>query len=230
MDVEVLSRGAFSSALVRISPGESFISEAGALYRATDNIETDVSTRGGQKGGIIRGLKRTLAQEGFFLANYTCTNDEEGEVGLAPTIEGEVALIDCDGSGKWICTGGSWLGSSESLQVDTQFQGLKGMFTGESVSFISVEGQGQLLVNAFGRINQLEVDGELTVDTGHVVAFQDTLEYSLSKAGGSWISSMLAGEGIVLKFKGRGTIYVQSHNPDEYGKTLGPKLPPQRRR
>ena len=209
-----------------LKPGERFVSEAGALFRASDNIDTDVTTRGGRKGGLMAGLKRTLAQEGFFLATYTCTNQEDGEVGLAPTIEGEVALIECDGSSKWVCTGGSWLGSSEGLQIDTQFQGLRGMFSGESLSFISIEGRGQLLVNAFGRINEVDVDGALTVDTGHVVAFQDTLEYRLSKAGGSWISSYLAGEGLVLNFSGRGRIYVQSHNPDEFGKTIGPKLGP----
>ena len=224
MDIEVLNRGAFGSALVRLKPGERFVSEAGALFRASDNIDTDVTTRSGARGGLLAGLKRTFAGESFFLATYTCTGSDDGEVGLAPKIEGEVALIDCDGRSQWICTGGSWLGSSDGLRIDTQFQGLRGMFSGESLSFLSIEGQGQLLVNAFGSINEIEVRDALTVDTGHVVAFQDTLEYSVSKAGGSWISSYLAGEGLVLNFRGRGTIYAQSHNPDEFGKTLGPKL------
>ena len=226
MEIEISNRGAFGSAVVRLNPGEQFVSEAGALFRASDNIETDVTMRSRGGGGLIAGLKRTFADEGFFFATYITTGGEEGEVGLAPTTEGEIALIDCDGSGTWICTGGSWLGSTDGLLIDTQFQGLRGMFSGESLSFISVEGQGELLVNAFGRINQLDIDGALTVDTGHVVAFQDTLDYSVSKAGGSWIQSFLAGEGLVLNFTGRGTIYVQSHNPDEFGNTLGPKVGP----
>jgi uncharacterized protein (AIM24 family) len=70
------------------------------------------------------------------------------------------------------------------------------------------------------------VEDALTVDTGHVVAFENTLSYTLSKAGGSWIQSFLAGEGIVMQFTGRGRVMTQSHNPQEFGKRLGPRLPP----
>ena len=70
------------------------------------------------------------------------------------------------------------------------------------------------------------MQGGLTIDTGHVVAFEDSLEYSVRQGrGGSWVSSFLTSEGIVLHFSGYGRVYVQSHNPDEFGSTLGPMLP-----
>ena len=53
-----------------------------------------------------------------------------------------------------------------------------------------------------------------------------TLQYSPGKAASGWVGSFLAGEGVVLKFTGQGRIYVQSHNPKEFGSTLGPMLPP----
>jgi len=226
MDIQVNGQGAFCSALVTLMPGEQFVSESGALFRASDNIDIDVTTKSMRSGGLLAGAKRLLAAEHFFFSTYRCTDAQEGEVGLAPTLQGEIVQIECDGSCEWICTGGSYLGSTAELNIDTQFQGVKGFFTGESISFVSVSGQGQLLVNAFGRITELEVDGALTVDTGHVVAFQDSLQYSLSKAGSSWIQSFLAGEGVVLNFTGHGKIYVQSHNPKEFGSALGRLLPP----
>lgn len=227
MDIQIRDRGAFSSALVKLQPGEKFISESGAMFRASSNIEIDVTTQSrGAGGGLLGGMKRLLAGEHFFFSTYTCTGTTAGEVGLAPTLQGEVVQIKCDGTRKWICTGGSYLGSTPGLQINTQFQGLKGFFTGESISFVEVSGTGQLLVNAFGRINQLDVNGALTVDTGHVVAFEDSLSYSPGKAASSWVQSYLSGEGIVLKFTGHGKIYVQSHNPNEFGGLLGPKLPP----
>ena len=82
-----------------------------------------------------------------------------------------------------------------------------------------------MLVSAFGGVRRLEVDGKLTVDTGHVVAFQSGLDYTLDRAGGSWIQSFLASEGVVLNFSGRGSVYVQSHNPGEFGRRLGGKMP-----
>lgn len=225
MDIRVLHKGAFSTALVTLSPGERFISEAGAMFRASPNVEIDVTTRAGGSGGLLGGLKRLLAAESFFLSTYICQGGAPGEVGLAPTLQGEIRKVDSDGARKWICAGGSYLASAPSLQLDTQFQGFKGMFSGESLSFAVVSGVGPFLVSGFGRISEIDLNGTLIVDTGHVVAFQDTLTYSVTKAGGSWIQSFLAGEGVVLRFSGQGKILVQSHNARGFGKVLGPKLP-----
>ncbi len=229
MEIDVADQGAFSWALVGLKPGEQFMSEAGALFRASDNVEIDVTTKSKGSGGLMGGLKRMIAGESFFFSTYRCKDNEDGEVGLAPTLQGEIASIECDGRNQWICAGGSYLGSTSDLEIKTQFQGVKGLLSGESLSFISVSGRGQLLVNAFGKIREIDVQDALTVDTGHVVAFEDTLSYSVGKAGGSWIQSFLTGEGIVLKFTGRGRLYVQSHNPDEFGGDLGPMLPERRR-
>ena len=72
------------------------------------------------------------------------------------------------------------------------------------------------------------MDGSLTVDTGHLVAFESTLQYTVTKAGNSWLQSWLAGEGIVLEFTGQGRIITQSHNPKEFGAGLGRLLPPRK--
>lgn len=226
MKIEIPASGAFSSALVHLEPGEEFVSESGAMFRASANIDIDVTTKTRGKGGFFAGLKRLFAGEHFFFSKYRVTDDRPGEVGLAPTLQGNVRVLELDDSHAWYCTGGSYLGSSPSLMVDTEFQGLKGLFTGESVFFLKVTGSGQLLVSAFGRLAEINVKESITVDTGHVVAFQDTLKYTITKAGRSWFQSWLAGEGIVMNFTGQGRLLVQSHNPNEFGKSLGPTLPP----
>ncbi|WP_417848692.1 TIGR00266 family protein [Thalassoglobus sp.] len=228
MNIEMRERGAFCSALVHLEPGEEFVSEAGAMFRASENIDINVTTKSRGKGGIMGGLKRLMASENFFFSTYKCNNNEPGEVGLAPTLQGDVLAVECDGQNNWLCTGGSYLGSSSGLEVNTKFQGLKGFLSGESISFVEISGQGELLVNAFGRIAVYDIDGELTVDTGHVVAFEDSLTYEPRKAASSWIQSYLSGEGIVLNFSGKGQILVQSHNPKEFGGVLGSMLPPRK--
>ena len=226
MDIDILNRGAFGSALVKLDPGETFLSESGALFRSSANVDIDVTTRTKGKGGFFSGLKRMLGGDSFFLSTYRTTDGRAGEVGLSPTLQGEVTRIELDGSTRWICAGGSYLGSSESLTLDTQFQGLKGLFSGESIFFLEVEGQGALLVNAFGRIKEIEIEHELVIDTGHVVAFEESLQYRVTKTGGSWLTSFLSGEGFVMHFTGRGRVLVQSHNPNDFGSKLGPRLPP----
>ena len=103
---------------------------------------------------------------------------------------------------------------------------MRGLFSGESMFFVEASGHGPLVVNAFGSIREIQVDGDFIVDTGHVVAFESSLSYDITKAGKSWLQSFLAGEGFVMKFKGRGRLLFQSHNPRGFGRVLGPKLPP----
>lgn len=226
MNIQILRNGAFGSALVEVAPGETFVSESGAMFRASDNIDFDVTTRSKGKGGILKGLKRMLGGDSFFLSTYKTNDGAVGEVGLAPTLQGEVRSIQVEPGVSWLCAGGSYLGSSSELELDTQFQGFKGMLSGERLFFMRVSGQGELLVNAFGRISEVEVTDRMIVDTGHVVAFEEGLDYKLTKAGSSWISSFAAGEGLVLEIFGQGKILVQSHNPKEFGTALGKLLPP----
>lgn len=227
VQIETLNEGAFGSALVRLGPGEQFVSESGSMFRASPNIQPAVSTMVKGKGGILKGIKRMLGGDKFFMATYSTTDGGPGEVGLAPVLQGEVRVVDVSPAMPWVCSGGSYMGSTVGLDLDSQFQGLiKGTFSGENYFFMKVSGQGQMLVNAFGRISEIQIEGSLTVDTGHVVAYEASLEYKLGKAGKGWIGSWLAGEGIVMKFTGNGKILVQSHNPKDFGWTLGPMLPP----
>ena len=230
MNVKIDTEGAFGSALIILEPGEKFVSEAGAMYRASANIDIDVESRKkkdeGMWGAFKSGIKAMFAGESFFLSSYTPNDGQSGEVGLAPTHQGEVRSVKV-GSDVWICSGGSYLGSSGGITLDTQYQGLtKGMFSKEGLVFVKASGQGDLLVNGFGRISSVDVSGGITIDNGHLIAFTEGLEYTISKAGSGWISSMMSGEGLVMNFRGQGKVLVQSHDPSRLGGVLGPLLPP----
>lgn len=228
VEIRIEAEGAFGSARVELGPGERFVSESGALYHATPNVDVDVTTRTRGGGGILKGLGRLFAGESFFLSTYTTDDGQPGAVGLAPTLQGSVARIDLDGATGWLCTGASFLGAGAGLGLETRFQGLKGLFSGEGLFLVEVRGEGPLLVSAFGSLFEETVEGELVVDTGHVVAFEDTLTYETSRAGGSWLQSFLGGEGFVMRFRGSGRVWLQSHSPNDYGQLLGRILPPRR--
>lgn len=217
---------AFNYLKVTLGNGEMFLSEAGAMVRMTSNVDVDVTTRSKGKGGLLAGLKRLVGGDSFFLSRYT-SRGEAGEVVVAPTMMGQVKVIEMDGSQQYLCSGGSYLANGEGLEMEPEWQGMKGMFSGESLFFMRASGKGTLAVSAFGQISTLTLaGGEYIVDTGHVVAFSKNLQYEITKAGGSWLQSFLAGEGLVMRFRGQGQLLVQSHNPNEFGSTVGPDLPP----
>ena len=230
MNINIDTEGAFGSALVTLEADEKFVSEAGAMYRASANMDIDVESRKkkdeGMWGAFKSGIKAMFAGESFFLSSYTPNDGQSGEVGLAPTHQGEVRSVKV-GPDVWICSGGSYLGSSGGITLDTQYQGLtKGMFSKEGLVFVQASGEGDLLVNGFGRISSVDVSGGITIDNGHLIAFTEGLEYTISKAGSGWISSMMSGEGLVMNFRGQGKVLVQSHDPSRLGGVLGPLLPP----
>ncbi len=132
-----------------------------------------------------------------------------------------------DLSGTLIVQGSSWMASDPGIDIDASWQGFgKALFSGESMFWIKCSGHGDLFLSSFGAIYEIDVDGEYTVDTGHIVAFEDTLQFRIGKAGESLIGSFLGGEGLVCKFSGQGKLYCQSHNPPSFGSVLGPKLKP----
>jgi len=61
---------------------------------------------------------------------------------------------------------------------------------------------------------QLQPGEEHVVDNGHLVAW--SCNYAIEKAGGGSMSSLKTGEGLVCRFTGPGSVYVQTRNMDEF--------------
>lgn len=229
MHFEIQYNPAHSLATAHLAPGESVRAEAAAMVSMTRNVQ--VTTNAGHKsgGGFMGALKRgVLGGESFFQNLYTATGTG-AHVNLAPRLCGSMITHDLDGSHELFIQGSSYVAAPESVEIDTKWQGFKGFFSGESLFFLKASGRGPVLINAFGAIEVLELDGELILDTGHLVAFTSGVEYSISKAGSGWIQSFLSGEGLVMRMRGRGRVYVQSRNPSEFGSAVGRLLPARER-
>lgn len=226
MEVELLARPASSAARLRLNKGETLTAEVGAMIAMSSGItvETSSRTRG---GGALKGLKRLFSGESFFLNHFTA-NTQGQELIIGPSLIGDIVQHQLQ-SGVLVVQGSSWLASGHGIDIDTTWQGLgSALFSGEGLFWVKCSGQGDLLINSFGAIYQVDVDGGYTVDTGHIVGFEDTLQFSVGKAGQSLIGSFLGGEGLVCKFSGKGKLFCQTHNPPSFGKTLGPRLRPRK--
>ncbi|MFK7827328.1 MAG: TIGR00266 family protein [Oligoflexales bacterium] len=206
---------------VRLRYGETCTTEAGAMIAMSPDLSIETSTHKKNKGGIGKALKRLFAGESFFMNHYTAQKD--ARLFLAPTLSGDIFQYPLSG-GKIIIQSGSFLACEEKVDIDTGWQGFQSIFSGESLFWLEASGQGKVLVSAFGSIYCVEVEDNYIVDTGHIVAFEDSLKFNLSKAGSSWLHSIAGGEGIVCRFTGKGKVWCQSHNPSSFGFALQPHL------
>ena len=91
-----------------------------------------------------------------------------GFVTVAPSPRGAIVHRKMDGELLRL-SAGSFLAASAGISLETRFGGLKALFSGEGAFVFDVEGEGDLLFNAYGAIVERDLDGELIVDTGHVV-------------------------------------------------------------
>lgn len=222
MNFKIDCRPAAAVLNLSLDPGETITCEVGAMIAMTAGITVETTSHKRGKGGLLKGLKRMFAGENFFLNHFTARHDSQTLM-LGPQLMGDIVHHDLDGT--LIVQGSSWLASDEGVELDASFQGLgKAIFSGESVFWLKCSGRGDLFLSSFGAIYEVDVDGEFTVDTGHIVAFEDTLDFRIGKASRSLIGSFLGGEGLVCKFSGTGKLYCQSHNPPSFGQLLGPKL------
>lgn len=226
MQFEVQYRPAHSLAIAHLGANETVRAEAGAMVSMTSNVQVQTQGPSSQKGGgLLKGLKRAmLGGESFFTNTFTAAGGP-GHVTLAPSLTGDMVVHDCIPGQDLFIQGSSYVAAPDSVQLDTNFQGFKGLFSGESLFFLVAKGQGPVLLNAFGAIESIDLNGEMIVDTGHLVAFTGGINYEVSKAAPGFISSFLSGEGLVLRMTGQGRLYVQTRNPGEYGKAVGSLLP-----
>lgn len=221
MQIEIKYRTSATVAHCHLQPGEKLTSESGALMAISPNMTLTTSTHSRGKGGILKGLKRMLSGESFFLNHIEAKS--EGDVWLSTPLPGDIMVRELKGD-SLILSGGAYVASSDGVHIDLKFQGLRGLFTGENLFWIHAEGAGPVILSAFGEIYPVQVNGEYIVDTGHIVAFEPTLNFTISKSGSSWLHSFMGGEGLVCRFKGQGTVWCQSHNPQAFGYELSPML------
>lgn len=225
MQVEIVHRSANTAAKVTLEANEILTTEAGAMIAMSPNLSVETSTHKRGSGGILRAGLRMLAGESFFMNHYTARSTSE--IWLAPELPGDITEIDLSGP-KLIVQSASFLAADHGIALSVGWQGFRSMLSGESMLWLELRGRGKALLSSFGSVYSVEVDGEYTIDTGHIVAFEEGLSFKISKAGSSWLHSLLGGEGLVCKFSGKGRIWCQSHKPNSFGFSLTPHLRPKK--
>ena len=221
---EIQNQGSFALAVVKLEAGQSISAEAGAMVSMSSNIDLQSE----MKGGVFGALKRAVGGESAFVSTFTA-NNAPGEVTLAPGAPGDVFGIEMNGQ-NFLVQSSSYLAGDTSLTVDTKFGGAKSWLGGEGLFLLEVSGSGLLLVSSFGAIyrKNLKPGEQYVVDTGHLVAWEASMQYNVKKASNSgFFRSFLSGEGMVAEFSGAGEILIQTRNLRAFAGLLKPFFPSQ---
>jgi uncharacterized protein (TIGR00266 family) len=222
---------------VSMKRGEEVSCESNAMVMMEGNLDL----KGEMKGGFWSAVGRRLANgESFFTQSIRAARGD-GDTILAPVLPGDIHPLDCGSGRQYFVNDGAFLAAESGVILKVQTQSIgRALFAGTGGFFVGrTEGQGKLIVSGFGTVMELAVDhpadNPMTIDNNHVVAWDANLSYepslSTNRSSGflsSLVNSVVSGEGVVLKFWGRGKVVICSRNRSDFVSWLGSQIAPRK--
>src|SRR3954453_2305909 len=228
---QILYQPSFSLAVVSLERGEQIMTESGAMVSMSPTIRLQAAMSG---GGFFGAVKSALGGESLFRTTFTAETGP-GEITLAPSALGDIMAVTLGGE-RLLVQPGSFPAGDPRLAISVQGS-MRGMLSGEGLFLLTVQGSGLLLLSSFGAVHSKELapGEEYIVDTGHIVAFESSVEYKIEKATGrsqgvggflkGMVQSALSRAGLVCRYRGPGTIYLQTRQLPGFARQLLPFLP-----
>ena len=216
---------------ISLNQGEKIYCESNAMVM----MEATLDLKGKMTGGLGSALMRRFANgESFFQQHIEATRGP-GDCLLAPTLPGAIQVLDV-GINSYKITDGAFVAAESAVNLNVITQNVGSALFGQTGGFFICEasGQGKLAVSGFGSSFVLDVEPgkDIVIDNAHVVAWDSALHHEISVATqqsggllGQLVNSVTSGEGMVLKFSGRGKVVICSRNRETFISWLMKGLP-----
>ena len=207
MESETRDRPAFANIHMRLAAGDRLIAESDAMASMT----SDIQLRPRWNGGFIQAvLRRVFGGESLFINEFSTAG--RGDLVLTQPLPGDIEMLTLSGNTLYLQPG-AFVCCESGVQLGVGWAGIASLIGGEGLFRIKVSGHGRVWFGAYGGIFAQEVERELVVDTGHLVAYEPSISLRMGLAGGIF-SSFFSGEGLVTRVRGPGRIYLQTRSLD----------------
>ena len=210
LNYEISLQPDFSLLTVHLEQGQQIFAEPSAMASMDPGIHL--------KAGLQAGIGKKAQMLGWggesLIINTFTAKDGPGEITFAPAPAGDMLHHHLEGQTLYL-QHGSYVAHSEGVEIGGKWQGAKGFFSGEGMVLLKATGNGDVFFNSYGAILSVDVTDDYFVNTGYVVAFEDTLQYNVTTLPGLRMadkmkSLMYGREGLVCRFQGQGKVWVQT--------------------
>ena len=214
---------------ILLESGETVKIERGSMvYMQNVSLTGKVNSRKEGLGGILGAIGKSLVTgESMFIAEAYGEQDD-AVLGIAPAIPGKISSLEV-GAKQYRLNTGAFLACDSSVDYSVVSQDIgKAFFGGTGGLFVmETTGYGEVLINAFGDIIELEVtdDKPMIIDNEHVVAWDSALDYRIEIASGTL--GFTTGEGLVNRFTGNGKVLIQTRNTHSLANEIRKYIPTQ---
>lgn len=196
--------------VLTVGGGDVVRAEAGAMMFMTDQITMDARL----EGGILGGLKRKLlAGESLFITYFRSTA-AGAKVAFAGPYPGKIIHVAMSGHQALLCQRDAFLCATGDIDISVAFTKRlgAGFFGGEGFILQKMTGTGELFIHSGGTIVpfDLKAGERLKVDTGCLVALDESVDYDIERVGGIR-TSLFGGEGLFFaSLTGPGRVWLQT--------------------
>ncbi len=211
---------------VSLQQGEKIYCES----NATVMMESTLELKGKMTGGLGSALMRRLANGESFFQQHIEAIRGAGDCLLSPTLPGAIDVLQV-GPTRYMLTDGAFVAAESGVNLNVRTQSLGTAVFGQTGGFFICEasGSGKLAVSGFGSSFVLDVEPgkDIIIDNAHVVAWDAGLHHEISVTTqssrgflGQIVNSVTSGEGMVLKFSGKGKVIICSRNKANFATWL----------
>lgn len=205
--------------------GEIVYTQSGGMTYQTEGIQMKTNAR----GGVLKSLGRAFSGESIFMAHYSAETDG-AKIAFSTTVPGSIVPVNmADLPNGLIIQKGSFLCAENTVSTQVTFtkKFSSGLFGGEGFILQKATGSGLLFLEVDGDMITMTLQpGEtIKVDTGNVVAFENSVSYQIETVKGLG-NIFLGGEGLFLtKLVGPGRVILQTQNFGDFVGRIVPFLP-----
>lgn len=210
---------AFRYIAFELDPGDTLITESGAM--ASMSAELDCTAR--LNGGFIRGLiRKYLGGESLFINLFTNNTNRPLQLTLTSSGPGDVCAFELNDSS--ICLEpGSYICSTPGVSLGVRYAGISSFIAREGLFKLVLSGTGTVWFGGYGGFIEREIDGEFIVDSGHLVAYDPSISLRTQLSAGIF-GSLFSGEGFVTRLEGRGRVWLQTRSLSGLAGWINPRF------
>ncbi|KAL8789800.1 MAG: hypothetical protein Q9195_006634 [Heterodermia aff. obscurata] len=191
----------------------------GCPLQAKPGVMISMSPSVTLKGAVKFSMKKLITGGEMAASTYT----GPGEILMAPPFLGDLTTLRLTGKEEWNVGKDAFMAATQGVVKDMKNQGIsKAFFSGEGLFVYRISGTGIMWISSFGAIvrKDLQPEEKYIIDNGHLVAWN--CKYVMERvASGGIISGISSGEGLVCKFTGPGTVFMQTRNPTAFAMWMG---------
>ncbi|MEB3309435.1 MAG: TIGR00266 family protein [Snowella sp.] len=215
LDFSIENGPLYSSLILDLKPSQTVLAEASVI----EAMDSSITLIAKLQDGLLKTLTKALGKELLFI-NQFAAEFKPGRLFLAPPLPGHIHHYYLTGRTGILLQSSHFIACVPTVQIDIKFLGMKNFFNDTSTFLLRTIGQGDVWFSSYGGLVEITVQDDFLVDTGYVVAFEDTLNYDIEMIEGLVIKSdrtkYYGGKGLVCRFKGEGKVWIQARQTNAF--------------